>query len=192
MVPAGQGVVRGARASLAVLVVLGLAVSAHTLAGGGAPGSVALVLLGGAVVPVAWWAAARRLTLPVLLAFLAGAQVFVHLGLAAMAPASGGTSVPRHVHELLPAGLGASGGVVTGGPGTTMLLAHTVATVLAALVLARADRALWRAVLRLLPVVPVPGPVPVVVRVAAPGPAVPRSGRTVRPLGGRAPPLLVS
>lgn len=185
---------RASRASLQALLVLGLAASAHTLGGGTAPGPVSLGVLGLLLAPVAWWASGRQLRAGRLLALLGGAQALVHAALTAMSPGVG-DGLARHVHGGLPTALGASPAVadhVHPALGPSMLLAHGAATVLAALLLAHAESVLWRALARLLP------RVPAAVRVRACAPVLPEpaplrlTGRSVRPLGGRAPPLAVA
>ncbi len=139
---------RTLRSGLTVLVVLGLATSAHVLGGGQAPGAVGLGVIGLALAGPVWWAAGRRLGTGPLAALLGAAQVFVHLSLMAMAPTSGG-SATVHVHGGLPPGMAtglpdaAAPMAMHHGLGGTMLLAHTVATVVTALVLARGEAALW-------------------------------------------------
>ncbi len=194
MLETGRGLLRASRAALATLLVLGLAVSAHTLGGGTPPGLMASVVLALLVAPVAWWCARRRLGPVRLVALLGGAQVAVHLALSAMAPVSGGAS-PVHVHGGLPPDLGPASDAAVHAqhtPGASMLLAHVVATVLTALVLARAEDVLWRVVTLLLPR-PLGRPgIPVEVRTAAAPAVVVLSGRAPRPLGGRAPPVALA
>jgi hypothetical protein len=190
----GRGLLRGSRAALATLLVLGLSVSAHTLGGGAPPGLMASVVLALLVGPVAWWCARRRLGPVRLVALLGGAQVAVHLALSAMAPMSGAAS-PAHVHGGLPAALGPASGAAAHAhqtPDASMFLAHVVATLLTALVLARAENVLWRVVTLLLPR-PLGRPaIPVEARTALAPVLVVLSGRAPRPLGGRAPPVALA
>jgi hypothetical protein len=181
------------RAAVATLLVLGLASSAHTLGGGDAPGPMAGVVLALVVGPLAWWCTRRRLSAVRLLALLGGAQVLVHAALTAMAPGAG-TGSALHVHGGLPPGLGGSDGPLHAhhGIGPGMLLAHVVATVVTALVLARAEDVLWRVVLLLLPRRTRPARVPAGFRTAPSPVVVAVTGRVPRPLGGRAPPVVLA
>lgn len=189
----GRGLLRVSRAALATLLVLGLASSAHTLGGGHAPGPLAGTVLALVVGPLAWWCTRRRLSAVRLLALLGGAQVLVHAALTAMAPGTG-TGSALHVHGGLPAGLGGSAGALEAGhaAGPGMLLAHVVATVVTALLLARAEEVLWRVVLRLLPRRARTPRVPARVRTAPRPEVVVLGGRPLRPLGGRAPPVVLA
>ncbi|MBM6404689.1 hypothetical protein JQN72_10595 [Phycicoccus sp. CSK15P-2] len=190
MPTAGHGVLRASRAALATLLVLGLAVSAHSGGGGHVPGVAAWLVLGALVAPVAWWATRRRLGALPLLILLGGAQTLVHGALLAMAPTSGG-SASAHVHGAVPVGLGPEAAHTAHVPGTSMVLAHVVGTVVSALLLARAEDVLWRLVASLLPVLPDPARPPFVGRpTPAPAPR-PLAGRPVRPVGGRAPPAVL-
>ena len=101
---------------------------------------------------MAWWCTGVVWAPRACWLLLGGAQAAVHLVLSAMAPVTG-TAAAAHVHEGLPAGLGAGGAVVAHGhlPGAGMLLLHVAATVLTALLLARAEDVLWRVVTLLLP-----------------------------------------
>ncbi len=193
MLDTGRGALRAARAAFTTLLVLGLATSAHTLGGGHAPGFMATAVLTLVVGPLAWWCARRHLGALRLVVLLGGAQALVHAGLTAMAP-SAGTGSALHVHGGLPAGLGgvASTGAGHHAPGTSMLLAHAVATVVTALVLARAEDVLWRVVLLLLPRATPRVRVPAAARTAPEPVLLALTGRAPRPVGGRAPPLAVA
>ncbi|GGL40475.1 hypothetical protein GCM10012283_23780 [Phycicoccus endophyticus] len=181
------------RAAVATLSVLGISAAAHQVGGGEAPGAVAMGVLALLVGPPTWLATGRRLTAPALFALLAAAQGAVHVGLATMMPGHG-SAAHVHVHGALP------GGLATGAsapehvmPMTQldppMLLAHVVATLVLALLLARAEDALWRVVSALLPRITSPARVPGLPRLTVPATAPARATRPVRPLGGRAPPL---
>jgi hypothetical protein len=194
---AGRGVVRASRAAVATLLVLGLAASAHTLGGGVAPGALALAVLALLISPLTWWATRRRLGPWRLVALLGGAQALVHAGLTAMAPHAG-TAAAGHVHGGVPAGLVAEAAGATAsahpghGLGASMLLAHALATAVTAVVLSRAEDVLWRVVAVLLPRVGRPAPAPLLVRpLRAPEPLA-LAGRSPRPLGGRAPPVVLA
>lgn len=185
---------RASRASLQALLVLGLSASAHTLGGGSAPGPVALAVLGLLLAPVAWWASRRKLAAGRLLVLLGGAQLLVHVALSSMAPGAG-HGAAQHVHGALPPAIGAAATSVSHlhpAMGLSMLLAHAAATVIAALLLAHAESVLWRAVALLSPRLPADAPVRPCARVHPEPAPLHLTGRTVRPLGGRAPPVAVA
>ncbi len=192
MTTAGVGTVRAARAAVALLVVLGISSAAHQAGGGEPPGLVALAFLALLVGPPTWLATGRQLTTPTLVALLGGAQVVVHVALRTMVPGHGsGTAV--HVHGGVPAGLAT--GAAPAMPAMPqldppMLLAHVVATLVLAVVLARAEAALWHVVSALLPRATPPARWPLVPRFAVAVVAPRPVGRAPRPVGGRAPPVV--
>lgn len=194
MTRAGTGMLRGARTAVAVLAVLGVSTAAHQLGGGRAPGALALLVLVVLLAPPTWLVLCRRLSAPALAALLGAGQAAVHLALAAMAPGHGTAGAP-HLHDALPTGLdtGSSAAMAPmAGSGARMLLAHVVATLVLAVVLARAEAALWHVVSSLLPRVVAPLRRPLLLRyalaVVTPRPA----GRAPLPVGGRAPPLVLA
>lgn len=194
MTRAGTGVLRGARTVLAVLAVLGVSAAAHQLGGGRVPGVLAFLLLAVLLAPPTWLALGRRLGAPALVALLGTGQLAVHLGLAAMAPTAGSAGAP-HVHDALPGALAAGSSAPMApmtGSGASMLLAHGVATAVLAVVLARAEAALWHVVCALLPRVVAPLRRPVLVRSVVAAVAPRPSGRAPLPVGGRAPPLVLA
>lgn len=161
------GALRAARGLALALVVVGIASTAHLAGGGHLPPG---LLLAGVVVAAgsaAHAATARRLTLPAVLLLLGAGQVVLHAAFTVLAAPPGAGVVPRagvlqvHAHGgphsglLLPvdaaAGVvsaaGATGPADAAGPAAgaaaAMLTAHVVATLVAAVVLAGADRSLW-------------------------------------------------
>jgi hypothetical protein len=148
--PAVLGATRGA---LLAVSAAALSVTAHRLADGGLPDPAMTVLLSGLF---GWTATAlaRKARGPVAtLALLGAAQLVMHLLL---------TTLAGH-HDVY---------AMPGSTGLGMLTAHAVATVLTALLLARADAtllALLAALRRILP--RLPGVLPVPVTAAAPIPA---------------------
>lgn len=155
-----QTPVRGAwrlvRAAAVASTVVGLAASAHLVAGGTLPGPVLLLALTALVLCASLLLAARRLSAPVLLAVLGAGQLGLHqafcwFGVALapvhpaghhLDPAAAGTAQALH-------GVAAAGGAavpMTGLPMSSpaMTAAHVLATVVAALVLARGEALLWR------------------------------------------------
>jgi len=170
--PAVLGATRGALLAVSAGV---LSVTAHRLADGGLPDPAMTVLLTGLF---GWTAAAltRKARGPVAtIALLGSAQLVMHLLLTTLAG--------HHDVYAMP------------GTGLGMLTAHAVATVLTALLLARADAmlltvlAVLRAILpRLLTPLPVPpAPALVPVRADAPSHVVDVDLRRIR--GRRGPPV---
>lgn len=155
-----------------------LAAGAHTLGGGQLPSPAVLIPTVGLVGLVATVLTARRMRFGPLLGLLAVEQVLLHLGFGLgtagpMAPGAGtGGSVVTLMaghHDL--GSLAATVGADTADPtvagtamgalsalvmpgsamnGPTMLIAHLVATVLTALVIARGEAWLWSVVSRLI------------------------------------------
>jgi len=174
--PAVLGATRGV--SLAVCAAA-LSVTAHRLADGGLPDPAMTALLTGLF---GWTAAAlaRKARGPLAtIALLGAAQLVMHLLLTTLAE--------HHAHDMA-----ATPG--TTGPG--MVFAHAIATVLTALLLARADTmlltvlAVLRAILpRLLTPLPVPSAAPALVpaRTAGPDHLVGVDLRRIR--GRRGPPV---
>jgi hypothetical protein len=149
-----RGALRGVRAAVLAASALALASTAHVAAGGGLPSLPLLALL---AVPVVWGAVAltvRPLGPVALTLGLGGAQVLLHEAL--MALSTGACGAPQAGTAAMAGMAGMHGGVAapTGcvahampavgtsaaATGTAMLLAHAVATVLTALVLARGER----------------------------------------------------
>ncbi len=198
---------RLARAGALTALVVILTVLAHRVAGGGAPSAFALIVLGVVLWPVALLATRRRLRPVTLLLGLGAGQLLGH-GLLGWLSGSGAPSaasslsiecVQHAAHGAASAACAAEGVAMVatsaeghahaaGGSSLLMLAAHLVATVVAALVLARGEQVLWRVlelVLRALPVLVAP------VAVRSPRAAAPlllpsRLDRTV--LAGRGPP----
>lgn len=183
------------RAAVATLVVIGLGHTAHTLGGGTGPQPLAVVVLAALVAPVVWAVVRRRTTAARTVLAMAAGQLVAHVALVAMAPVRGAAAA-AHVHgdAALPASTsaGAADLATTLHLTPAMVAAHVLATVLAAVVLSHGEDAV-RAAVRIL----LPGrPATVVTggrRLLAPVPRVAvLTGRAVRPVGGRGPPLLVS
>ncbi|WP_139209692.1 hypothetical protein [Microlunatus flavus] len=149
------GRVRLARATLLGGLSLVLASGAHVVGGGTLPGAgvlaVATVLLGLAAAVVT----AHRCRFVVLALLLAGQQVLLHAlfsvaGGAAHVHLAAGQHGPGHaaaVHGLDPTALHALGAPAMdmASPGWAMVLAHLVATLATAWLLARGEAWLWRA-----------------------------------------------
>jgi len=171
--PAVLGATRGV--SLAVCATA-LSVTAHRIADGGLPDPAMTVLLAGLFGWTTTALARKARGTTATLALLGAAQLVMHLLL---------TTLAGH-HDMY---------AMAGSSGLGMVTAHAVATVLTALLLARADAmllavlAVLRAILpRLLTPLPVPAaPASVPVRVDAPGHLVGVDLRRIR--GRRGPPV---
>jgi hypothetical protein len=148
-----RGAVRVARAVAFGVSVLTIAAGAHVAAGGVLPSVTVLALL---AVPVSVLAVAltgRRCGPVLLVGSMAAAQVLLHEMLVALT-----AQVPGDMAGQMSAGsASAMGGhpiAHTDGWSVTMTAAHVVATLVAALLLARAEQALWQLVSRLLLTLP--------------------------------------
>jgi hypothetical protein len=192
------------RAIVATLVVIGLGHTAHSLGGGSGPQPLAVVVLGALVAPIVWALVRRRSTALRLGLAMGAGQLVTHLALVAMAPGQGSATAP-HVHGATTAGTVTAADAVasasaagTGLAATLhltpgMIAAHALATVLAAVVLSRGADAVRAVVRAILPAYPRTTAVAGIRRLAVSMPTllVP-TGRAVRPVGGRGPPLPVT
>lgn len=176
----GAGLVRLARAGVLTGLVVLLTVVAHRLGGGTAPGALPLVVLGVLLWPLALYATRRRVGPAALLTGLAGGQLLGHGLLSWLGGSGAHTSASVSLDCLQHAAHGvstacasgtlqgsvtaltaAAGGHAHSASGSSLLMlgAHAVATVVAALVLARGEQVLWRVLellLRALPVLVTP------------------------------------
>ena len=192
------GPLRVARAALVATLVLALTALAHRVAGGALPDPLVLAALAAFTLAGTTAAARLRFTPTRLVVLLGGAQVALHQALVVLAP--GGSCVPAgatsghgahvaSVGEVVCAAPAASvtavGGAslvhpehlaTSGTAGLWMVVAHAVATVVLALVLARGERALERFLAWVTPRAGLPALVPVP---PAARPRTPRA-RTVR------------
>lgn len=174
---------RGARATVATLLTLLLATAGHGLAGGDVSSAAVLTLVVFGL-PLGLLATRWQWTWWRAVAALGVGQVGVHGLLTLMSPTTGGYAVAQHVFHTrvaLPAGSTGGGHAahLTSAAGLadhaawlgmtpTMLAAHAAATVVAAWLIARGERTLWRALARLLPLVSLPRFVPTLTRPARP------------------------
>lgn len=181
-VPARRPAVLGAtRGVLLAVCAAALSVTAHWLADGGLPDPAMTVLLAGLFGWTATALARKARGAVATLTLLGAAQLVMHLLLTTLAGHDGHAG-----HDM---------GAMPGSTGLGMVTAHAVATVLTALLLARADAtlltvlAVLRAFLpRLLTPLPIPAaPALVPVRVDAPGHLVGVDLRRIR--GRRGPPV---
>lgn len=170
------------RVLVLAVILIGLSVVSHQLAGGAYPGAVPLVGLTALAVALIGPLTRRELGLPRLLAVLGAGQVGLHAAferLAELAPAAAGPAHPHHHGAESDA---------------RMLAAHAVATLALALLLRHGDALLWRLwtwlSLRHLP--SAPPPAVVVPEAAACGaPFVVRASAHSMAVQARAPPLPV-
>ena len=128
---AAGGVLRWVRAAVVGLSASGLALQGHVAAGGAAPPAGQLTIAVLAVLVVSRALSVRRWTVGPLLAVLLGSQALFHV---AFSGAAG------HVHGGQHA---ASGSSMPGHSGLLMLLGHSVAALLTALLLRRGEDWLW-------------------------------------------------
>ncbi|MDQ0707661.1 hypothetical protein QFZ52_000313 [Arthrobacter woluwensis] len=171
--------------------ILALAAGAHTLAGGALPAPPILAALLALTLLASVLATKIRLGLPAMTAVLGAGQVLLHEAFTALAgPGTPQATLPAvHQHDdgaaltgalqhLSPAlGHSAAHDSLAHDPG--MLLAHTVATLLTALLLARGEAALWALAAWLRPLFRV-----------AKTPALPIAGRALRAPFAPEPPRL--
>ena len=189
-----RGPVRLVRAGILGAVAFLLAAGAHLAGGGGLPGLPVLVFLALMTAPILLWVTARRCRLPRVLTALGVEQVLLHAafsvttGAAACGDAARVTATGHHTvamtvvpcHLVGPSGAGPmpagglSSGVMAHAMGSwPMLVAHVVATLLTAVVLARGEAALWALADRVVPrSVPFVAPLRVEAHLVAPGAAV--------------------
>ncbi len=172
----GRGAVRVLRATGLATVALGLAAAAHLTGGGSLPGLAPAVGLFGLAAASSAVLTAQRIRPVAVLAWLGLAQLGLHWAFGALTQASGTTSTVGH--HATSADLLVASRTVTAehDHGTTMLVAHVLATLFTAAAVARGEDLLWTIwglLAPRLPAQPVPGPRPVGPGVSSwsPGPA---------------------
>lgn len=147
-----HGPLRWVRSAALAVAAVGLAATAHTIAGGAVPGWAPLAVLTLPTVLACVVLTGRRRGAVALVAAMTMLQVALHEGFVLLAPmgCGGPTHVPAThaaMHEAVPAALMSC--VATGSAArtshlsTSMLAGHALATVLLATALARGERALW-------------------------------------------------
>lgn len=205
------GPLRVARAGLVATLVLALAALAHRVGGGTLPHPLILLALAAFTMAGATFAARFRLTFVRLVAVLGTGQVALHYGLGFSAPASCapvGGGAGHAGHGGLPAASQATA-CAAGTPllpdgvahlphetsaGAWMVLAHVLATVVVAVVVAHGERALGLLLTWLAPRGPLADllpALPVAHRLLAPAPAPSRTATVHRRTPTtRGPPLL--
>lgn len=182
--------VRQLRAAVATLVVVGIGASAHTIADGATLPPVAVAVLVLLVGPVVWLLLRSRTSMPRMVLAIGAGQALTHLALVAMVPSTGGAEAAAHVHGATALSSTSSTAPFALHLSGSMLLAHVAATALAAVLLTRGEDVLRCVVRWLLPEVPA-APVPLrTCHIVADGDTRGLTGRAVRPVGGRGPPLL--
>lgn len=155
---------RLARALVLALTTITLAAVAHLLGGGALPSRGVLVVLTGVVGLVALVASQHRLGTASIAALLGGGQALLHGTFSTLATSGADPAMLGHVvghghHQQLVVHASAHAAHAAGHAAhhhasVPMLLAHVVATLVTALVLARGERALWLLAGWLAPVVP--------------------------------------
>lgn len=123
------GVLRSVRAAVVALSASGLALLGHLAAGGAAPPAGQLLLAVLAVLVVSRVLSVRRWTVGPLVAVLLGSQALFHI-------AFSGSAAAGHVHGGQHV---AGGSPMPGHPGPLMLVGHSVAALLTALLLRRGE-----------------------------------------------------
>ncbi|WP_311214586.1 MULTISPECIES: hypothetical protein [unclassified Arthrobacter] len=135
------------RATAVAVTVLTLAVAAHVLAGGELPAFPVMTALAAVVALSAVMLAGRKMTAPVLAAYLGIGQATLHLAFSALSGPGTPTPAVAH-HGGLPGG---TGSVAAGAPhdhlsadaSLGMLGMHVAAVLVTALLMARGESALW-------------------------------------------------
>lgn len=167
MTSPGRGAVRVVRATVLTGLVILLTAAAHRLGGGEAPGLLSLAVLALGAWPVALLSTGRRLRPTALLAGLGAGQVLGHgllawLGGAAVSGPASIECLTHAAHERFGRGCldtsltpAVSAHAHQPSPGGWMLGAHVLATVIAALLVARGEQVLWRVLDLVLRTVPV-------------------------------------
>ncbi|MCR6690327.1 hypothetical protein [Cellulomonas sp.] len=153
-----SGAARLLRAALLSSLVVALAAGAHALAGGTVPSVLALAGLTALVLPVAVVVTARRVRAVAALTVLGAGQVALHaaFGLAERCGAALGGQVPGDAggphggHVVASSGHACVSHVGAHASGA-MIAAHAAATVVTALLVAGAERGLWRVLASLAP-----------------------------------------
>jgi hypothetical protein len=159
-----RGALRLLRAFVVAGVVVGLAAGAHVLGGGSLPPGIVTLTLGAMVLAVCVALTARRLGLVGAVVLLAAGQVALHAAFSVFETTGCGALVPSGAHAhmehaahaayLATAGCGSSVAHATLLPmfgAWAMVVAHALAVVLCAVVVAGADRALMWLVAWLAP-----------------------------------------
>ena len=126
---AAVGVLRSVRAAVVALSASGLALLGHLAAGGAAPPAGQLVLAVLAVLVVSRVLSVRRWTVGPLVAVLLGSQALFHIAFT-------GSAAAGHVHGGQHV---AGGSPMPGHSGPLMLVGHSVAALLTALLLRRGE-----------------------------------------------------
>lgn len=142
------------RALLVTSVVLALAVTGHLAGGGGLPPLIVLIGLAAGVLGPVTWASGRQLTLGRLVVLLGAAQWGLHEAflLTSTIPACAAVPDSHHSTHLGPGTACPTGWSVLeaghhgpSGQGVAMLAGHVLAVLVTALMITRAEAALWLA-----------------------------------------------
>ena len=175
--------------------VLSLAAAAHVLAGGELPAPPVIAALAALATLTAAALTGAKMTAPVLAGYLLAGQFALHRAFSALSgPAVPGARSTAHVHDgqILPVpGPAAPQIMPTADPAAGMLGLHVLATLVTALVVARAEASLWAlaAWLRILIGPPTPAGLPPAFRPVLIGGGRPaRRGTALGPVPARGPP----
>ncbi|WP_125610187.1 hypothetical protein [Specibacter cremeus] len=151
------------RAGAIAGTVLVLAAGAHVLGGGALPAPLIMAALTALTILGATMATLARITLPAMTGLLGASQLALHQGFDLLGAPAAGSAMPAGPHAMhsaaeMAAALGSAATLqaatlhnaalqdaahMGGGPSLAMIAAHTAATLLAAVVLARGEAALW-------------------------------------------------
>ncbi|MEV7603845.1 hypothetical protein AB0N65_00205 [Paenarthrobacter sp. NPDC089322] len=183
------------------MVIVVLAAGAHVMAGGTLPTTPVLVALLALTALAATLAARFKLNLAAMASLLGASQFMLHEAFTALGPVGTGAQEAHHHASSDPISPVLDASAHTHELGTTygvlMLLAHVIATLASAVILAKGEDALWQLAAWLRPLVAVPtllfrpdaGAAPF--GVGAPDVFVPRPWRNLRQDSRRGPPAAV-
>ncbi len=152
MIAPADGLLRLTRAGAFALTAVALSLAGHVAAGGRSPGTVMVLLLAGVCVLPAVWLTARQRRLPSLVAALGAGEFLLHHAFMALSGTatchvvhgSGHASHAAALHCTRMADPAAMSGMAGGGHlSPPMLLAHVLATIALALLLAHGERVVW-------------------------------------------------
>lgn len=156
MSPAGAPF-RFPQAAIIAIAVLGLPAAAHLMAGGELPSPAILAALSCVVFLSAVLLAGRKMTVPVLVVYLAAGQTFLHYAFSALSR-DGDVSFENGAHHAIVRTAIATvpHEHLTATDSPLMMTLHTAGTIVAALVLAWGEAALWALARWLCPLIVVP------------------------------------
>ncbi|WP_258804218.1 hypothetical protein [Pseudarthrobacter sp. NS4] len=171
-----RGVLLFSRSLLVTGIAVFLASGAHVAGGGGTPPPTLLAALTALLLPPVVLLSRRQLSLPVLTSVLSTGQLLLHGAFSLFLPetACAAPGPAGHIHHTVAATTCAPGATAgerlaeAAGHGWPMTVAHAVAVLFTALLLARGETALWHLLAWLRPLVRIPVPA----RLPAPTPCL--------------------